>query len=184
MNAGWMIPFILLGGALQNCGAAMNGEFNKHATNPWLASTISFALNTFFFAGASVIHPHPLPTQKDFEELPWWALVGGLVGAVHAPTASIDLITSWFLPGGPPLHRDPIIATSFQDVVERPVNSGGRRIERDRCARERDCKLSREVRISWELRAAKNNFHELPLSEVWTRCSCLKGPRGREGARG
>ena len=68
--------------------------------------------------------------------------------------------------------------------MDRPVNSGRRRIERDRCARERDCKLSREVRISWELRAAKNNFYELPLSEVWTRCSCLKGPRGREGARG
>ena len=116
MNAGWMIPFILLGGALQNCGAAMNGEFNKHATNPWLASTISFALNTFFFAGASVIHPHLLPTQKDFEKLPWWALVGGLVGAVHEPTASIDLLTSWFVPGGPPHHRDPIIATRFQDV--------------------------------------------------------------------
>jgi uncharacterized membrane protein YdcZ (DUF606 family) len=41
------------------------------------------ALITFFFAGASLIHPHPLPTQKDLAELPWWAVAGGLVGAVQ-----------------------------------------------------------------------------------------------------
>jgi len=29
MNAGWIIPFIILGGALQSCGAAMNGQLNK-----------------------------------------------------------------------------------------------------------------------------------------------------------
>ena len=72
MNAGWIIPFIILGGALQSCGAAMNGQLNKHVVNPWLASAISFALITFFFAGATLIHPHPLPTQKDLAELPWW----------------------------------------------------------------------------------------------------------------
>jgi bacterial/archaeal transporter family-2 protein len=44
MNAGWIIPFIILGGALQSCGAAMNGQLNKHVVNPWLASAISFAL--------------------------------------------------------------------------------------------------------------------------------------------
>jgi transporter family-2 protein len=59
MNAGWSIPFIVLGGALQGCGAAMNGQLNKYVVKPWLASAISFALITFFFAGASLIHPHP-----------------------------------------------------------------------------------------------------------------------------
>jgi uncharacterized membrane protein YdcZ (DUF606 family) len=62
-------------------GAAMNGQLNKYVVNSWLASAISFALITFFFAGASLIHPHPLPTQKDLAELSWWAVVGGLVGA-------------------------------------------------------------------------------------------------------
>jgi bacterial/archaeal transporter family-2 protein len=28
-NAGWIIPFIIFGGALQSCGAAMNGQLNK-----------------------------------------------------------------------------------------------------------------------------------------------------------
>jgi len=83
MNAGWIIPFIILGGVLQSCGAAMNGQLNKYVVNPWLASAISFALITFFFAGASLIHPSPLPTQKNLAEMPWWAVVGGLVGAVQ-----------------------------------------------------------------------------------------------------
>jgi transporter family-2 protein len=82
-NDGWIIPFIILGGALQSCGASMNGQLNKHVVNPWLASAISFALITFFFAGASLIHSHPLPSEKDLAELPWWAVVGGLVGAVQ-----------------------------------------------------------------------------------------------------
>lgn len=58
-------------------------QFNKHVVRPWLASATSFALITFFFAGTSLVHPYPLPTQKDVAELPWWALVGGLVGAVQ-----------------------------------------------------------------------------------------------------
>ena len=83
MNASWMIPFIILGGALQTCGAAMNGQLNKSMVNPWLASTVSFALITFFFAAAFLIMPHPLPTVKDLSTMPWWAPIGGLVGAVQ-----------------------------------------------------------------------------------------------------
>jgi bacterial/archaeal transporter family-2 protein len=83
MNAGWIIPFIIVGGALQSCGAAMNGQLNKYVVNPWLASAISFALITFFFAGASLIHPNPLPSEKDLATMTWWAVVGGLVGAVQ-----------------------------------------------------------------------------------------------------
>lgn len=61
----------------------MNGQLNKYVVNPWLASAFSFALITFFFAGASLIHPHPLPTEKDLAATPWWAVSGGLVGAVQ-----------------------------------------------------------------------------------------------------
>ena len=83
MKAGWIIPFILLGGALQTCGAAMNGQLNKSLVNPWLASAVSFALITFFFVGAFLIMPHPLPATKDLSTMPWWAPIGGLVGAVQ-----------------------------------------------------------------------------------------------------
>ncbi len=83
MNAAWIVPFIVLGGALQSCGAAMNGQLNKSLVNPWLASAVSFALITFFFTGAFLIMPHPLPTTRDLSTLPWWAVIGGLVGAVQ-----------------------------------------------------------------------------------------------------
>lgn len=83
MNAFWIYPFIILGGALQTCGAAMNGQLNKALVNPWLASAVSFALITFFFTGVFFILPHPLPTTRDLASLPWWAPLGGLVGAVQ-----------------------------------------------------------------------------------------------------
>jgi len=83
MNASWIIPFIILGGALQTCGAAMNGQLNKSVVNPWLASTISFALITFFFTALFFMMPHPLPASKDLAAMPWWAVMGGLVGAVQ-----------------------------------------------------------------------------------------------------
>lgn len=83
MKAGWVIPFILLGGALQSVGAAMNGQLNKSLVNPFLASAVSFALITFFFAGLFLILPHPLPARTDILGMPWWAPLGGLVGAVQ-----------------------------------------------------------------------------------------------------
>ncbi len=83
MQAGWIIPFIIVGGVLQTCGAAMNGELGKSLVTPWLASAVSFSLNTFFFLAAFLIMPHPLPTTKDLAALPWWAVIGGLVGAVQ-----------------------------------------------------------------------------------------------------
>lgn len=83
MKAGWIIPFIILGGALQSVGAAMNGQLNKSLVNPWLASAVSFALITFFFTSLFLIMPHPLPTATDLADMPWWAVIGGLVGAVQ-----------------------------------------------------------------------------------------------------
>jgi bacterial/archaeal transporter family-2 protein len=83
MNAGWIFPFIILGGALQTCGAAMNGQLFKHLINPWLASAVSFAVITFFFISAFLMMPRPLPTTKDVGTMPWWAVIGGLVGAVQ-----------------------------------------------------------------------------------------------------
>lgn len=83
MNAAWVIPFIIVGGMLQAVGAAMNGRLHKSITNAWLASAISFTLITFFFTGMFLILPNPLPTLQDVQHLPWWAIVGGLVGAVQ-----------------------------------------------------------------------------------------------------
>ena len=83
MNAAWIIPFIILGGALQTCGAAMNGQLNKSLVNPFLASAVSFLIITFFFFALFCARPHPLPALADLRDMPWWAVFGGLVGAVQ-----------------------------------------------------------------------------------------------------
>jgi bacterial/archaeal transporter family-2 protein len=83
LKAAWIYPFIIFGGALQTVGAAMNGQLYKSLVNPWLASTVSFALITIFFLGLTAVFPTPLPSVRDLSAMPWWAPLGGLVGAVQ-----------------------------------------------------------------------------------------------------
>lgn len=83
MKAGWIIPLIILGGALQSAGAAMNGQVKNSLVNPFLASAVSFAIITFFFAALFFVMPHPLPTTASIAGMPWWAPLGGLVGALQ-----------------------------------------------------------------------------------------------------
>jgi transporter family-2 protein len=83
MKAAWIFPFIITGGVLQTFGAAMNGALNKSLVNPFLASTVSFAVITVFFLCLSVMFPTPLPSMQNLAAMPWWAPLGGLVGAVQ-----------------------------------------------------------------------------------------------------
>lgn len=83
MKAAWIFPFIIVGGVLQTFGAAMNGALNKSLVNPFLASTVSFAVITVFFLCVFAMFPAPLPTMQNLAAMPWWAPLGGLVGAVQ-----------------------------------------------------------------------------------------------------
>ena len=83
MKVGWIYPFIILGGILHTCGAAMNAQLNTALGNKWLASTVSFGLITAFFICIIAIFPTPLPTEQGLTGMPWWAPLGGLVGAVQ-----------------------------------------------------------------------------------------------------
>lgn len=68
---------------LQTCGAAMNAQLFHSLENKWLANAVSFALILAFFAGVFAIFPHPLPSGQNLSKMPWWAPLGGLVGAVQ-----------------------------------------------------------------------------------------------------
>jgi transporter family-2 protein len=83
MKAAWVFPFIILGGVLQTCGAAMNAQLNHSLTNKWLASLVSFALITALFTCLFAVFPSPLPSSQNLASMPWWAPLGGLVGAVQ-----------------------------------------------------------------------------------------------------
>lgn len=83
LKAALIYPFIILGGALQTVGAAMNGQLYSSLVNPWLASTVSFAVITVFFLCLFAMFPAPLPSLANLGSMPWWAPLGGLVGAVQ-----------------------------------------------------------------------------------------------------
>lgn len=82
MSAAWAFPFIFLAGMLQAAGAAMNGALNKSLVNPWLATAISFLLVLFLSVALFACMPRPLPTAANAASMPWWAPLGGIVGAV------------------------------------------------------------------------------------------------------
>ena len=77
----FLYPVILIAGALQAWGPPMNSALKQSLLNPWLASLISF-LPIIALLGVLVLClPRPLPAAAGLEAMPWWAPLGGLVGA-------------------------------------------------------------------------------------------------------
>ena len=91
MSPIWFTPFIIVAGALQAFGAVMSAQLRVSLSNPWLALTVLFTLNAFFFAGLFAVSPRPLPTIEGVGAMPWWAPLAGLTGAV-AVFAGLALI--------------------------------------------------------------------------------------------
>ena len=82
ISAAWIYPIIVVGGLLQAWGPPMNGALRNAVTNPWLASLISFLPIVALLACLLLCQPRPLPTLAGISAMPWWAPLGGLVGAV------------------------------------------------------------------------------------------------------
>lgn len=81
IGAGWLYPIILIAGALQAWGPPMNNALRHSLENPWLASLVSFLPIVALLACLLMCQPHPLPTESGLAEMPWWAPLGGVVGA-------------------------------------------------------------------------------------------------------
>jgi transporter family-2 protein len=81
INTAWLYPLIIVSGALQAWGPPMNGALRNALTNPWLASLVSFLPIVAVLACVLICLPRPLPTLEGVEAMPWWAPLGGLVGA-------------------------------------------------------------------------------------------------------
>lgn len=59
----------------------MNNALRNSMQNPWLASLVSFLPVVALLAVLLMCLPHPSPTEKGLAEMPWWAPLGGLIGA-------------------------------------------------------------------------------------------------------
>jgi transporter family-2 protein len=82
ISAAWLYPIIIVAGALQAWGPPMNGTLRNSLTNPWLASFVSFLPVVAFLSCVFLCLPRPLPTAEGLDAMPWWAPLGGLVGAL------------------------------------------------------------------------------------------------------
>ncbi len=80
--AAWLYPLILFAGALQALGPPINGALQKSLQNPWLSSFVSFLPIVAFLAVVVLCVPRPLPSANALATMPWWAPLGGLIGAV------------------------------------------------------------------------------------------------------
>jgi transporter family-2 protein len=81
ISSAWLYPLIIAAGALQGWGPPMNGVLRNALTNPWLASVVSFLPVLSFLTVVFCCLPKPLPTMEGVAGMPWWAPLGGLVGA-------------------------------------------------------------------------------------------------------
>jgi transporter family-2 protein len=81
LSAAWLYPLILIAGALQAWGPPMNNALKKALVNPWLGSLVSFLPVVAFLGVVLLCLPKPLPTAVSLTQMPWWAPLGGLVGA-------------------------------------------------------------------------------------------------------
>ncbi|QXV63759.1 DMT family transporter [Mucilaginibacter sp. 21P] len=81
-NQFWLYPIIIAAGLLQAWGPPMNGALQKSLSNPWLASVVSFLPVISVLGCVFLCMPRPMPTGAGLTSMPWWAPLGGLIGAV------------------------------------------------------------------------------------------------------
>src|ERR1700691_6626031 len=81
ISPAWLYPIILIAGALQAWGPPMNHTLRVSCENPGLPSLVSFLPIVALLACLIMCLPHPLPSERGLAEMPWWAPLGGLVGA-------------------------------------------------------------------------------------------------------
>jgi transporter family-2 protein len=86
VSAFWLYPIIIVAGLLQAMGPPMNGALRTSLINPWIATLVSFALIVALFIIVAAVFPRPIPTAEGLSKMPWWAPLGGIIGAAAVVT--------------------------------------------------------------------------------------------------
>lgn len=76
--------FVVIAGALTTVEAGANAQLTKSLHQPWWAA-IAFGVTTLvFLAIATAVVGAPFPSRADLAGAPWWAWIGGAIGALYA----------------------------------------------------------------------------------------------------
>lgn len=78
----------LLCGTLIAAQGAINGRLSEAVEGPIQAALISFTVGWLALLALNIGLGHRLPSQGQVASLPWWAWVGGLIGAVMVTSAA------------------------------------------------------------------------------------------------
>lgn len=76
-------------GVLLPLQALINARLGQATHGPLLASTVSFVVGTLVLAAALLATRTPLPDARMAAGVPWFAWLGGLIGAVYVLGATL-----------------------------------------------------------------------------------------------
>ena len=86
----WLyLLFALLGGAMLPLQAGINSQLAEWVGGPVRAAFVSFLVGTVSLLAIAAVVVRPLPSASRLGEMPWWAWVGGLLGAFYVAVAIV-----------------------------------------------------------------------------------------------
>lgn len=76
-------------GALMAAQGAINGQLADGIGGPLQAALISFAVGSAVLLAVNMVLGHSIPNSQQVAALPWWAWVGGILGAIGVASAAL-----------------------------------------------------------------------------------------------
>lgn len=89
MNASPLLLAIgLITGAAFASQGAVNGRLSAHVGGPLMAALISFTVGWLALVAVNLVTRQPVPVLSTFSAVPWWAYLGGFIGAFGVASAA------------------------------------------------------------------------------------------------
>jgi transporter family-2 protein len=84
-----LVLFALFGGSLLAIQPGVNAQLGAHAGNPVWAAMVSFVVGALSLLSFLTATRSPWPSGAALAQAPWWAWIGGVLGAVYVSAAVI-----------------------------------------------------------------------------------------------
>jgi transporter family-2 protein len=84
-----LLGLVLLAGMLVAAQAGVNAQLARHLGDPVMAAFVSFCVGTLALGAVLLARRPSLPGADALAAVPWWAWVGGLLGALFVTVAVV-----------------------------------------------------------------------------------------------